>query len=148
MKNILIPLELEHSKLEKKIIDTTISYAGSLGAKCWLIHVAAPNPDFVGFEVGPKYIRDELAEDLRDEHREIQKISDYFDKHKIDNEALLIQGATQEMIQKEIDKLSIDLLILGNKKHNFLEVFFKGSLTDSLVDEVNIPILLIPDDEE
>jgi nucleotide-binding universal stress UspA family protein len=145
MKNILIPLELNQSNLEKKIIQEAISLAKMLNAKCWLIHVAAPDPDFVGYEVGPQYIRDSLAEDLREEHREIQKISGEFQKSAIDAEALLIQGATAEIIEVEIKKLSIDLLILGNKKHSFIDIFFRGSVTDQLMDEANIPILLIPD---
>ena len=147
MKNILIPLELTDSLLEQKIIETAISHAKQLNSKCWLIHVADPNPEFIGIDDGPKYIRDGLAKELREEHRKVQKISDLFDEHKIENEGLLIQGATLEMIQVEIKKLKIDFLILGNKKHSFLDVFFKGSLTDSLVNEANIPILLIPNNE-
>lgn len=147
MKNILIPLELNESKLENKIIATAISYASLLKAKCWLIHVAAPDPDFVGFDVGPQYIRDGLAEDLREEHRNIQKIAELFEENKVDAEGLLIQGATQEMIQLEIDKLNIDLLVLGNKKHSFLEIFFQGREMDNLVDHVDIPVLLIPDND-
>jgi nucleotide-binding universal stress UspA family protein len=147
MKNILIPLELNGSKLEGRIIETAISYAKILNAKCWVVHIAAPEPDFVGYEVGPQYIRDELAEDLREEHREVQTVANLFKEHKIACQGLLIQGATKEMIEIEIEKLKIDLLILGNKKHGFFDVFFEGSVSEALVDEVNIPILLIPDNE-
>ena len=59
---------------------------------------------------------------------------------------MLIQGATQNMIKEEVDKLKIDLLILGNKKHSFIDVLFKGSIVDDLMDEINIPILLVPDE--
>jgi len=145
MKNILVPLELNQSDLEKRIINETISLAKSLNAKCWLIHVAAPEPDFVGYDVGPQYIRDELAEDLREEHREIQNIALQFKKLDIEAQGLLIQGATAEMIEVEMKKLAIDLLVLGNKKHSFIDVFFSGSVTDQLMDQANIPILLIPD---
>lgn len=146
--NILIPLELNDSKLEKKIIETTISYAQHLNAKCWLIHVAPPEPDFVGYSVGPQYIRDQLAEELKKEHRKIQEIKQNFNSKNIDAEGLLIQGATSEMIKNEIDKLKITLLVLGNKKHGFIDVLFRGSVTDELMDELNIPILLIPDYDE
>ena len=147
MTNILIPIELDDSPLEGRIINTAISYAKSLNAKCWVIHVADPNPDFVGFEVGPQYIRDELAEDLREEHRLIQNIANLFTENKIDCKGLLIQGASHDMIKQEIEKLNINLLVLGNKKHNFLDIFFSGSLTNDLMNEVNIPVLLIPDNE-
>lgn len=147
MKNILIPLELSKAAIEERIINTAINYASSLAAKCWIVHVAAPDPDFVGFGVGPKYIRDQLAEDLRTEHRQIQSITERFKAEGIQAEGLLIQGATQDMIKEEVKKLKIDLLILGNKKHSFINVLFKGSILDDIMDEVNIPILLIPDHE-
>lgn len=147
MKNILIPLELSKAPIEERIINTAINYASALTAKCWIVHVAAPDPDFVGFGVGPKYIRDQLAEELRAEHRQIQSITERFKAKGIQAEGLLIQGATQDMIKEEVKKLKIDLLILGNKKHNFINVLFKGSILDDIMDEVNIPILLIPDHE-
>lgn len=146
MKNILIPLELTNKAIEGRIIETAIAYAKSLGANCWIVHVAAPDPDFVGYGVGPKYVRDELAENLRKEHRQIQDITNRFKAEGLVAEGLLIQGATQEMIKEEVEKLKIDLLILGNKKHSFIDVLFKGSIVDDLMDEVNIPILLIPDE--
>jgi len=147
MKNILIPLELSKAPIEERIIDIAISYAKSLGSNCWIVHVAAPDPDFVGYGVGPKYIRDQLAEDLRTEHRQLQSITDRFKAEGIKAEGLLIQGATQEMIKVEVKKLNIDLLVLGNKKHSFVNVLFKGSILDDIMDEVNIPVLLVPDHE-
>ena len=147
MKNILIPLELNHSTLEYRIISTAISYSKGLNAKCWLVHVVDPDPDFVTIGADPQYTRDQIAEELRDEHREIQAIADQFMEHKINAEGLLIQGATKELIEEEINKLNIDLLVLGNKKHDFIDILFNGSITDELLNEVNIPVLLIPDDK-
>ena len=147
MKNILIPLELNNTALEERIIATAITYSKELKAKCWLIHVAAPDPEFIGTGVGPQYVRDQLAQELRKEHRQIQAIADQFTEHKVNAEGLLIQGATKKMIQEEIDKLNIDLLILGNKKHGFIDVLFGGSIANELMDDINIPILLIPDND-
>lgn len=145
MKNILLPLELSGSALETKLISIAISYSKEFNAKCWLVHVVAPNPDFVGYGVGPQYIRDLLAEDMREEHRKIQAISEDFREHKVNAEGLLVQGVTADMIKEEVKKLEIDLLILGNKKHNFLEKVFGTSVTHELVDEVNVPVLLVPE---
>lgn len=148
MKNILIPLELTNTSIEERIVTTAISYSKELKAKCWLIHVASPDPEFVSPGNGPQYVRDQIAQELRSEHRQIQTIADLFAEHKVEAEGLLIQGATHEMIMEEINKLDIDLLILGNKKHSFIDVFFRGSVTDELMSKVNIPILLIPDNSE
>lgn len=144
MKNILVALELEDADFSKKLIHKAIEIAKAFDAKCWLIHIAAPEPDFVGYEVGPQYIRDVLAEDLREEHKHIQSLAELVKSETIEAEGLMIQGPTEEMILQEIDKLNIDLLVLGNKKHSMLYNTFVGSITNDLIQDVDIPVYLIP----
>lgn len=144
MKNILVPLELADDKIDQRLISAAIDLALPFEAKCWIIHIAPPNPEFVGYEVGPQYIRDELAEEYRDEHRKIQLYTEQVKAKTLSSEGLMIQGATAEMIETEIEKLKIDLVILGNRKYSFLEVLFKGSLKDELIESLKIPIFLVP----
>ena len=70
MKNILVTIDLEDHA--EQLIGHAAEWAKAFGAKVWLMHVAAPDPDFVGYEVGPQYIRDGRAEELREEHRMLQ----------------------------------------------------------------------------
>ncbi len=144
MKNILIAVELKDQAFNQQIIQAAQQLAICFKAKCWIIHIAAPEPDFVGYEVGPQYIRDVQAEDLREDHRSLQKIASELEKAGISAEALLIQGPTEEMILKEVEKLNIDLVVLGNKKHSNFYSTFIGSVTDDLVQDLDIPIYLIP----
>jgi len=37
-----------------KIVKTAEGIAKALSAKVWILHVAEPEPDFVGFEPGPQ----------------------------------------------------------------------------------------------
>lgn len=46
MKNILVTLELDESS--QKIVDYAGDLAKKLDAKLWLVHITAPEPDFVG----------------------------------------------------------------------------------------------------
>jgi len=144
MKNLLVALDLNNPKHTETVIDHTISLGKSFGAKCWLIHIAQPDPEFVGFEVGPQYIRDEIAEELRGEHRQIQRIADQIKEAGLDCDGLLVQGPTEELILEEIKKLNIDLLVLGNKKKGFFQEVFVGSVTGDLIKDVAIPVYLIP----
>jgi nucleotide-binding universal stress UspA family protein len=57
----------------------------------------------------------------------------------------LVQGPTEEMILQEIDKLKIDLVVLGNKRHGILYSTFVGSVTDDLIHDLDIPVYLVPD---
>ena len=145
MKNILVSIDFNNN--EKVLIDQAIAIAQAFNAKIWLLHVAAPEPEFLGFGVGPQYILDTRADELRKEHR---MMSDYTDLVRIDHkecEGLLISGATIEMILKEAKKLNIDLIITGHHDHSFLYKAFFGSVTAGVVKKTNIPVLVVPLDD-
>ena len=62
MKNILVPIDL--SPITDITVEFAARFAKGFGSKIWLVHVAAPDPDFVGFGTGPKYVRDQRADEL------------------------------------------------------------------------------------
>jgi len=67
MKNILVSIDFdEHTE---QLINRTAELAGKYNSIVWILHVAAPDPDFVGLEVGPQYIRDHKAAELKKEHK-------------------------------------------------------------------------------
>jgi len=142
MKNILVTIDFD---LKTSIlIDKAYELAKAFDSKIWLVHIAAPDPDFVGYQVGPQYIRDSRAHELREEHRQLQEYTKELTKKNIDAEGLLIQGATIEMIILESQKLNIDLIIAGHHKHNFLYKAFVGSVTREIIELSKIPILIVP----
>lgn len=144
MNNFLITLDLTSPKQTDIIVKQSIKLAKAFGAKCWLIHIAQPDPEFVGYDAGPQYIRDEIAEELRGEHRQIQRVAEQLKREGIDCDGLLLQGPTEAVILEEIKKLNIDLLIAGNKKKGFFQELFLGSITNDLIKDVAIPIFLVP----
>ncbi|MAY84371.1 MAG: universal stress protein [Flavobacteriales bacterium] len=144
MKNLLITLDLEDQELCQEMLEQSIGLAKAYSAKCWLIHIAEPDPEFVSYKTGPQYIRDEIADELKTEHRQIQRYAEKISASGIDCDGLLIQGPTAEMILEEINKLNIDLLVLGNKKKGFFQELFVGSITNDLIKDVQIPIFLVP----
>lgn len=73
MKNILVTIDFDVKTT--LLIDNAYKLANAFGSKVWLVHIAAPDPDFVGYEIGPQYIRDNRAYELREEHRQLQNFS-------------------------------------------------------------------------
>ncbi|MCJ7468189.1 MAG: universal stress protein [Maribacter sp.] len=142
MKNILVALDFNQN--EHLLIDKAIQLAAAFRSKLWLMHIAAPDPDFVGYEVGPQYIRDSRATELRKEHRLLQEYAAGLQKKGIDAEGLLVQGATIEMILEESKKLIIDLIIAGHHEHGFLYKAFVGDVSTEIIKKSTIPVLLVP----
>jgi nucleotide-binding universal stress UspA family protein len=142
MKNILVAIDF--NKDEQLLIDQSFNLAKAFNSKVWLMHIAAPDPDFVGYDVGPQYIRDSRAEELRKEHKLIQEYSEGLKAKGVDSEGLLVQGATIEMIIKESQKLNIDLIIAGHLSRGFFYNAFVGSTSSVIIKESKIPVLIVP----
>ena len=146
MKNILVALDFDDN--EQKLLDQAAKLAEAFNSKLWLMHIAAPDPDFVGYEVGPQYIRDERASELRKEHRQIQAYTDKLKAQGIDSEGLLVQGATIEMIIEESEKLNIDLIIAGHLKQGFFYNAFVGSTSSEIIKRSNTSVMIVPLDKD
>src|SRR5680860_320168 len=142
MKNILVTIDFD--KNEKLLIDKAFQLAESFNSKLWLMHIAAPDPDFAGYEVGPQYIRDNRAAELRKEHKLLQEYTNTLKKKGVDSEGLLVQGATVEMIIEESKKLNIDLIIAGHHEHGFFYNAFVGSVSAQIIKKSKIPVLIVP----
>ena len=142
MKNILVTIDFEEKG--QVLIDKAAELAKKFKSKLWLVHVAAPDPDFIGYDVGPQYIRDVLAKDLRNEHQLLQGFTNQLKEKKIVAEALLVQGTTIETIVELTKKLAIDLIVIGKHKHGFFHKTFMVSTDESLVEKSNIPVLIVP----
>ncbi len=142
MKNILVTIDF--NKNEELLIDKAFQLAESFNSKLWLMHIAAPDPDFVGYDVGPQYIRDGRATELRKEHQMLQEYTKNLKKKGVDSEGLLIQGATIEMIIEESKKLNIDLIIAGHHEHGFFYNAFIGSVSAEIIKKSKTPVLIVP----
>ena len=142
MKNILLPLDLAPNSALALAKAQELTKA--LNAKLWLIHVAAPDPDFVGFETGPQYIRDHRADQLRSEHQEIQALAERARAYGLQAEALLVQGPTTATILDEANRLKVDIIVMGSHGRSALYKAFVGSVCEQVLAESTIPVLVVP----
>jgi nucleotide-binding universal stress UspA family protein len=113
--------------------------------KIYVIHIAAPEPDFVGYSVGPQSVRDARAQQLLQEHTKLAEYKTALEKAGYDAEALLIPGPTVETLLKQIEKVEASLLIIGRKGHRPLYEVIIGSVCKAVLNAINIPTLVIPE---
>jgi nucleotide-binding universal stress UspA family protein len=142
MKNILVGIDF-HDKTQL-LIDKACELSKKYNAKIWLLHAAAPEPDFVGYEVGPKYIREFRALELKKEHKLLTEYTDQLKRKKVKADGLLIPGSTIDVIMEESEKLKIDLIIIGRHKHSFMYNIFFDNHTSEIIKNSDIPVLVIP----
>ena len=140
--NLLVAIDLSPST--DTVVKKTRDLAKALSAKVWLIHVADPEPTFVGYDVGPQYERDAIAEKLRHEHTSLQAIADTLRAEGLDSTALLVQGTIVETILKEAAKLNVDMIIAGSHGKGAVRRLLVGSVSEGLLKYALYPILIIP----
>jgi nucleotide-binding universal stress UspA family protein len=115
-----------------------------MSATVKLLHVAEAEPDFVGYDAGPEVVRDQVAKELREEHRAVQIQSEKLRDAGIDASASILRGPILATVLSESDKFGADLLIVGS--HGFGAVYdlLVGSISRGLIKESSIPVLVVP----
>lgn len=142
MKSILVAVDF--TDVTSEVVAEAERLAKAFGAELSLIHVAEPNPDFVGYEAGPKSVRDAEAKHLREEHRQLHELAEKMRGDGLEVRGLVVQGPTVEKIIEEVDKLKADIIVMGNHQHGPLHRFFLGSATEGVIRENRCPVLVVP----
>ncbi|GAX62774.1 universal stress protein UspA and related nucleotide-binding proteins [Candidatus Scalindua japonica] len=140
--NILVAVDL--SSASQKVLSKVKTMALAFSAKVWILHVAEPEPDFVGYKPGPQTVRDQIAQELHEEREKLQKEVDNFRASGIDTTSLCVQGATVEVILRESNKLKIDMIVVGSHGHGTVHNLIIGSVSEGVLHGSSCPVLVIP----
>ena len=142
IQNILVAVDFGDG--DQTLLDSALQMAQKFNANVWIVHVAAPDPDFVGYEPGPQYIRDSRADELKSEHKTLHAYADQLRNAGVAAEALLIQGQTVEGIIDEANRLKADLFVVGTHKHGFFHRLLNANAPVELAKKTRIPLLIVP----
>lgn len=142
MSTLLVPVDF--SDVTDRVVEVATRLATALGSRVRLLHVAAPDPDFVGYEVGPQVVRDQVAAELREEHRAVQALADRIGAQGLSAEALMVQGATVATILEQADKIDAEMIVLGSHGHGALYRALLGSVSEGVMRHGSRPVLIVP----
>ena len=141
-ENILVPIDF--SDVTDAVVAKATQLAKALGAKIWLIHTAIPEPDFVGYEVGPEYIRDSAARHLREEHQMLGQYQDKLRAEGVEVTAMLVPGEAVEKILQEAISLEAGWIVLGSHGHGALYNLLAGSVCQGVLSKAACPVVIVP----
>jgi len=110
----------------------------------YLLHVAEPDPDFVGFEAGPEEVRDQVAKEFHQEHEQIQSLAGRLRDSGHQVTALLVQGPTIETILREADKVDAEVIVVGSHGRGKLFDLVVGSVSAGVIRKSTVPVLVVP----
>lgn len=139
---ILVAVDL--SEASSRVVEAARRVATQSGAEVYLLHVAEPNPDFVGFDTGPDVVRSQVAEEYRREHRDVQKLAEGLRQAGITATALLVQGPTVTTTLEQAEKLDAALIVVGSHGHGAIYDVLVGSYSAGILRKARVPVLVVP----
>lgn len=142
MKTILVPVDF--SPVTVAVIAQAAELADAFASTLWLVHVAAPDPDFVGHQAGPSNVRQQVAHELRNIHRRLQEHAQVLRERGLNATALQVQGAIADTILQEAERLGVDLIVLGSHGHGTLRRALLGSVSERVLHQTTCPVLIVP----
>jgi nucleotide-binding universal stress UspA family protein len=113
-------------------------------SRIWLLHVAEPDPSFVGYEAGPSVVRDQVAAEFRQERQRLQGYADGLRRSGREVSALVVQGATAETILAEADALGVHLIVMGSHGYGTMAELILGGVSKAVLRKAACPVLVIP----
>jgi nucleotide-binding universal stress UspA family protein len=141
LRSVLAAVDL--SPFTEAVLETAARMCGGQ-TRLWLLHVAAPEPEFVGFDPGPPSVRNDTATHYHDAHRRLQDHAAALRARGLDARALLVQGPTVQTIRDEAAKLEADLIVIGSHGHGAVYQTLVGSVGRGVLHGARRPVLVVP----
>lgn len=125
----------------------------ALNALVDILHIAEPDPAFVGYikatdpeeQTHVDSEREPHARALRADHHQIQTYGAQLRAEGVRvDRTVMVQGPIRETIFEEVHKLGADLLILGSHQHSALYRFWYGDTAAEAAKRPPCPVLVVP----
>lgn len=139
-----ILVAIDFADATERLLQVAGNTAKTTGSTVYLVHVAEPNPDFVGYQAGPDVVRDQVAHEFREQHRMLQAHADRMRSGGLEATALLVQGPTAKTLLAEAERLEIDLIVMGTHGRTAVMDILVGSVSHAVLRHTEIPVLLVP----
>lgn len=142
MKRILVAVDF--SDVTEAVIVKSVELAKAFGSKVCIVHIEMPDPEYVGYGIGPLYVRNGVAQQLQEGKQVLHSLSSAFDEEGIECKCLQMQGMTTDLILMEAVRFKADLLVVGSHEHGVLHHLFLGSVRENIIARAHCPVLVVP----
>jgi nucleotide-binding universal stress UspA family protein len=110
--------------------------------KVVVLHVAEPDPAFVGWDAGPQVVRDQVAEGFHREKQQVEDLAATLRADGIDAVGLIVQGPIVETILAEATRLGAEMVAVGSHGHGAAYDLTIGSISAGVIRGSAVPVLV------
>lgn len=148
-----IVMALDYHPNATKIAEIGFSFAKAMDAEITLLHVVENEVYYTSFMTSPitgmgdfdsatfyQYMNSDGLNDAANYY--LEKIKKHLNDSKI--KTLVESGKFAEVILKTAKHLKVDLIVMGSHSQKWLEQVLIGSTTENVLNQTQIPLLIIP----
>lgn len=137
---------IDFSDMTEPVIERAVQLASTSGHSFHLLHVAAPEPDLVGYDSDPvtNWKRDDRASELTQEHRVLRGYADELGARGYTVTPLITMGPSAATIIAEATRLGADVIVIGSHGHGGLHNLLMGSVAAELEKHSPVPLDIVP----
>jgi nucleotide-binding universal stress UspA family protein len=140
-----ILVAVDFSDVSGKMLDAVLRILRADQLQVFVVHVAEPDPEFVGWEAGPGVVRDQVAAEFHRERQDVESMAERLRREGVDATGLVVQGPTVATILDEIQRRGAELLVVGSHGHGAAYDLAVGSISSGVIRKSPVPVLVIPD---
>ncbi len=138
----LVAIDL--SEPTRKIVETLKTCTDPNRDEVWLLHVAQPEPEFVGFDVDTPQMREVLAKRFHTQMCALERFEEELVALGVRCTAQMLQGDIIETILHKAKQEQVDMIMIGSHGHRFLSRMLLGSVSEAVVRRSEIPVIIVP----
>jgi nucleotide-binding universal stress UspA family protein len=114
------------------------------GGSIHILHVAEPDPSFIGLEAGPPEVQEQVAREFRQEQETLEAMAARLREAGHAASARLVRGPTVQTILEEAGTLGADVIIVGSHGRGKLFDLVVGSVSAGVIRKAAVPVLVVP----
>jgi nucleotide-binding universal stress UspA family protein len=146
MKTLLVCVDF--SDVTDAVLAQACTLARAFDERVILLHVAATEPEFIGFSPGPESVRQVVAEGMWQEHARAQELKVSLEAQGLSVESLTVQGEVAEAILDHASRLEADMIVMGSHGHGALHNLLVGSACEHVLRKASCPVVVVPAPEK
>lgn len=142
MKTILVPID--SNKEGDLVANKAIEIAAAFESKVHLVHVTSNEKEQIDEHPDLDYISHNNLSKFEKEMEILNSFKSKFTDAGLLCEVHLLKGKPQEQILQLAEKHHVDLIVLGLINHSAFYKVFVGSVSNEVIKETKVPVLLVP----
>jgi nucleotide-binding universal stress UspA family protein len=140
--NLLVAVDF--TPTSERVLEVARELAERDGGRILLLHVAEPDPAFVGYEAGPQVVRDQVADEFRTQRKALQEMGELLRSAGIDTTPLVVQGATADTILDQALRSEARYIVMGSHGRGAVYGLLIGSVSEAVIRRSPVPVVVVP----